>query len=279
MTSCTSILPLVEKLSDQEATAGERAAVSAHLETCASCRFHAEFLASLLKRAREVPFPEPPPSYWERLPLRVLDRIDSEGKRPGFGGIWLWAPAAAVLLVAALSLTLLREAPPSPATPPAPRAEASGPVAAPPMARDEAPPELERKELLRAAERDEPPVPAAAAAPAETFTTPSSAENSAEVAVKEESASERARARSGPAAVGSAPGGDCDSLRRQAGARGRDLDTQYLLALCSLERFERQGTEKRREQAIEDAEAFLAIEKEGPRAEEIREKLRRIRPD
>jgi hypothetical protein len=140
------------------------------------------------------------------------------------------------------------------------------------MARDEAPPELERKELVRAVERDEPPVPAAAA-PAETFTTLSSVENSAQAAVQEESASEPTQARSRPAVGGSAQGDDCDSLRRQVGARERDADTQYLLALCSLERFERQRTEERREQAIGDANMFLAIENDGVRASEIREKL------
>lgn len=74
----------------------------------------------------------------------------------------------------------------------------------------------------------------------------------------------------------------CDELRRAVAATGDGPDRndfRYRLALCSLQKHQREATEELRAVAIEDAEAFLASEGEGPRAEEIRAKLERIRPD
>jgi len=310
VTDCAEALGLVEKLSDGEATTAEKRAAESHLEECSSCRGHLEFLVSLSQEARSMSFPEPPESYWEHLPRRVLDRIDSESGQPsGFLRI-LFAPStlrwgalgATLLVVTAVGVSMLREesrtpAPPAAASPPArvpvapvdpfnkvpkvPEAEATAenqaqaiaePTAAPPMARDEAAP--------------------APAAPAETVAIFESNEGVVPSLRKEnvhvlESAN-RARPTAAPAARARAVLEDCDALRRAvAGIGARSApndgpegpDARYRLATCSLERYEREATEELRTLAIEDAEAFLAAESEGARAEEIREKLRRIKPD
>jgi Putative zinc-finger len=58
----------------------------------------------------------------------------------------------------------------------------------------------------------------------------------------------------------------------------RKRDVQYQLARCSLDRYRRQRGEALRKAAIDDGVAFLASEKEGPRAEEIRADVERLRP-
>jgi hypothetical protein len=60
--------------------------------------------------------------------------------------------------------------------------------------------------------------------------------------------------------------------------RSHGADARFRLAVCSLERYEGQPTDEHRIQAIEDAQAFLARESEGERAELVREKLNRIQP-
>ncbi len=71
-------------------------------------------------------------------------------------------------------------------------------------------------------------------------------------------------------------------MRQKAGALGETpsgTDARYELALCSLQRHEREATGELEALAVQDAEAFLVLEGEGTRAEEVREKLRRIRPN
>jgi hypothetical protein len=254
-----------------------------------------------------MPFPEPPESYWEHLPRKVLDRIDSESRRPsGFFRILLapsmlrWgALGATLLVVTTVGVSVLREDPRTPSPPavrparPAPVAEApeaetrvaAEPSTAPPMARDEAAPEAAQIESLPGAEERE-------GAPAETVATPDSTEDyvrSLRPASKENvhalPSASRARPTAAPAALSRTVPMDCDALRRDLASLGalRDgpdgSDARFRLALCSLEGHEREATDVLRTRAIEDAEAFLAGEGEGARAEEIREKLRRIRRD
>jgi hypothetical protein len=75
---------------------------------------------------------------------------------------------------------------------------------------------------------------------------------------------------------------NCDELRRAVAAMrdgpGRN-DARYRLAACSLDRLERKESEELSKLAIEDAEKFLSVEGQGPRADEIRARLARIRPD
>ncbi len=117
MTDCAELSAFVEKLHDLEATAAEKVAAEAHLQKCASCRSHFEFLERLSEESRAMTFPKPPESYWEHLPRKVLERLDSEERRPsGFFG-FLFAPSslrwaalgATLVLVAAVGVSLLRE--------------------------------------------------------------------------------------------------------------------------------------------------------------------------
>jgi hypothetical protein len=161
------------------------------------------------------------------------------------------------------------------------------------MARDEAAPEAAGAAALPDAPESEPASQdsqaAAPGAPAEVVASFESSEAEASslrraaASNKENAPVLESAARARPAAPAS-PGAaleDCDALRRSIDALGSEeaSDARYGLALCSLERFDHESTEEIRTLAIEDAEAFLAGESEGSRAEEIRGKLRRIKPD
>jgi hypothetical protein len=99
----------------------------------------------------------------------------------------------------------------------------------------------------------------------------------------EQEALERSRAAASRAlSVDSAEDSDpCAGWRRfletygDEGARGGDA--RYELARCSVRHYEQAPADASREVAIADAEAFLAREPEGPRAEEIRKALEAIR--
>ncbi len=322
MTGCAEILALVEKLSDLETTAAETLAAKAHLEKCPSCRSHFEFLASLAAltdESRSMPFPEPPESYWEHLPRKVLDRIDSESRRPSDFFRALLAPSilrwgalgATLLLVTTVGVTVLRNdtrkperAPVAPAAPvvEAPQAQvAAEPIVSPPMARDEAvaaplavpspvlddnelesPPKAEERERLSA--DSSAPAPSA---PADAVVTLRSNENAGTSLRSEnvqflESANRARPMAAGPAALSQVVLEDCEALRRTVASLAEgpgSEDARFQLARCSLESHEREATEELRTRAIEDAEAFLARASEGVRAEEVRKKLRLVKPD
>ena len=309
MTGCAELLALVEKLSDFEATEAEKLAARAHLEKCPSCRSHAEFLASLTEESRSMTFPEPPESYWEHLPRKVLDRIDAESRRPGFFRVLIapsilrWgALGATLLLVTMAGVSVLREdtrelAPVAPEAPvaEAPQAQvAAEPFVSPPMARDEAVPapreDAQLESLPKAEERERLSADSSVstpAAPAEAVVTLQSNEDAGTSFQREnvqvlESASRARPKAAAPAGLSRVVLEDCEALRREvaslADGPGSE-DARFQLALCSLESHKRDPTEKQRTRAIEDAEAFLAGESEGVRADEVREKLRRIKPD
>lgn len=319
MTGCAELLALVEKLSDLETTAAETLAAKAHLEKCPSCRSHVEFLASLAKESRSMPFPEPPESYWEHLPRKVLDRIDSESGRPSDFFRALLAPSilrwgalgATLLLVTTVGVSVLRNdtredtrkperAPVAPAAPvvEAPQAQvAAEPIVSPPMARDEAvaapSPVLDDNELEslpKAEERERLSADSSApapSAPADAVVTLRSNEDAGTSLRSEnvqvlESANRARPMAAAPAARSQVVLEDCEALRRTVASLGEgpgSEDARLQLALCSLESHEREATEELRTRAIEDAEAFLARESEGVQAEEVRKKLRRIKPD
>jgi len=254
LTGCAELLALVEKLTDREASAQEKIAAEAHLERCPSCRGHFEFLASLNEESRALLLPEPPESYWEHLPRKVLDRIDSE-RRPlsRFLHVLLapkmlrWGALGATLLAATtVGVSVLREDPRTPAPtaaarpePVAPVDEAppSGPVreetqaqaipepgADPPMARDEP-----ARAIGRVAELESPPgseeneaasseksVPPAPAAPEEAVVALDSFEDVASSPRENVPVLEerRGRASATPAALSRAVE-DCEALRRE----------------------------------------------------------------
>jgi hypothetical protein len=308
LTDCAEARDLVEKLSDGEVTAAERRTAEAHLEKCPSCRGHFEFLVSLSREARAMSLAEPPESYWEHLPRRVLDRIDSGRRRPSGIGAILLGPSmlrflplgATLLVVTAVSLFVLRERSrmeePRPAIPAAaseaPEAEAelpAEPASPPPMARDEAAPRRSKLEPESVSSEDEAtareaPPPAARSESANAVVENEVTEARDPALGKEnvqglESAN-RPRAAPAPATLSRIVAPEsCEALRRTVASLGDGPggnDARYDLATCSLERQERERTEELRKLALEDAEAFLGRESDGARAEEIREKLRRI---
>ncbi len=336
---CAEILPLVDKLYDSEASASERLAAEAHLEKCASCRSHFEFLDTLSEESRSMTLKDPPESYWEHLPRKVLDRIESEEKRPpGFLAFLLlpstlkWSALGATLvLAAAVGVSILREQPLATplATLPHSAPPASLPAAEPPVfepsvqeapdepqanAAPESPkpareapaiaerldvPMMARDEALPAAEESEAEqiaaAPPEAPAPADSVATLASSASKEGVAPSRRKENEKAfesanrpRAAAESARLSRAVLEDCELMRREVatlGATPKGADARYRLALCSLQRHERDAPPKPLKddeleaRAVEDAEAFLAIETEGARAEEVREKLRRIKQD
>ena len=73
---------------------------------------------------------------------------------------------------------------------------------------------------------------------------------------------------------------DCDRWRaylERYPEGSRASDARYELARCTLARYEAEPSEAGHEVAIRDADAFLAVESEGTRAEEIRERAAPLR--
>ena len=73
---------------------------------------------------------------------------------------------------------------------------------------------------------------------------------------------------------------DCDRWRaylERYPEGSRASDARYELARCTLARYEAEPSEAGREVPIRDADAFLAVESEGARAEEIRERAAPLR--
>jgi hypothetical protein len=333
LTDCAELRPLVEKLHDFEATPAEKLAAEAHLEECPGCRSHLEFLLNVAEQSRSMTYHEPPESYWDHLPGRILERIDSEGRRPpGFLSLLLappvlrWAGLGATLvLVAAVGVSLFREEPgasapppasaslrdpaplaieertvpeepdtPSPAAPPAQARSNEVAEAPPPMARDEkaekpdSEPEA-AEESAEARESEEAGLAFDAASVPESAVVLSKSENEAQSASKIESerraevatlAANRARGAAAPDRLARVAIESCEALRRKAaslGATREGADARYHLAICSLLRHEQDGTDPLEVLAVEDAEAFLELEPQGARAEEIRERVRRMR--
>jgi hypothetical protein len=303
---------LVEKLADGEASLEERRTAEAHLSACADCRDHLEFLTALHGRTRGLAVSEPPPDYWERLPRRVMERIGSAKASPtgalqrilqallAPGALRWQALGATVLLLAAIGITVYRDD----SLRSGPESRDEGTVAElaipPPMARDEAlAPARDSHQEIPPPAASTPPSAGGPAAEPPSATAPPDREPAPETEIERESravedqAFFRARAEA-PAAPEPSPasrenaatpalessGASCESLRRALAARAAadaSSDLRYRLALCSIQEHERRPSDAAFEAAEADAEAFLAMEAEGPRAAEIRQKLERIR--
>ena len=72
--NCEEAIRLVEKLADGEASEHEKSQAESHLGRCADCRSHYDFVLALSEASANAPSPEPPSSYWELLPSKVLSR-------------------------------------------------------------------------------------------------------------------------------------------------------------------------------------------------------------
>jgi anti-sigma factor RsiW len=92
-----------------------------------------------------------------------------------------------------------------------------------------------------------------------------------------------AAGRPGAARARSVAVADCERWRRMLAdgpGEGRTAaDVRYELAACTIRALEVDASAERREAAIADGEAFLALEAEGERAEEIRAALARLREE
>lgn len=337
--TCDQAMRLAEKLADGEAKPSERREAESHLESCAECRAHYDFVVALASASENVEWPEPPEAYWQHFPSKVLARLEREPPAEG-QRLWqrLFAPpvlrfgavAATLTVVVAVGFSVLRDEPlqPEPAQVPAsvgkpPAEEIAGSVAperAPeksgriePASRAPEPapallkalPEKEEGQLggleysADVANPANPAKPAGvagvaaeqsvrdspAAAPPrrrENRALRALAEAPAETVVATEEATNAELARKeAPVRARSAVMSPCaewrDYLARNGDEGSESLEARYQVALCSLERYTRDPSDEARATAERDAEAFLAMESDGDRADEVRERAEQLR--
>lgn len=339
---CARATLLIEKLVDGEASPAEMGETEDHIERCASCREHFTFLTAVANHSRASEPPGPPESYWEHLPRKILQRIDSK-RAHSERGFWqrIFAPSAlrwgalgaTVAVVMAVGVSVLREdslsvaseaarpesvssepvaesvpaasvaepEPPelrprtvSPAEQPA-RPAAKAEIPAPPVARAVEGPTDEAAESFRsrdyvadAAEKHtEVAAPSAPTAPAEGLES-AFADVAGNARVEQRQTRENAsqlESRNEPAPAGEAAGfsrastvDECEKWRKLLASESledRDVvDVRYELARCSIRSLPADASDERRAGALADAEAFLALEGDGTRAEEIRQALK-----
>jgi hypothetical protein len=105
---------------DGELPPPERAEVAAHLAACPGCAAVLADLAAVDAEAARLPA-EAPEGYFERLPSRVVARLESAAKAPGRPWrppAWAWAAAAALVVALVTPLTLRRDGAPFSTAPP-----------------------------------------------------------------------------------------------------------------------------------------------------------------
>jgi len=304
--NCVKWAELVERFVDGEASAQERTDVALHLEECQACSDHLVFLRGLDAGVASGAPAEPPPEYWDRLPLVVGERLRGEmparAPRRGFlGGIlspamFRFASAAAMItLVAVVFFATRREASlpeeivATPATEAPSSSQALPETTADPVVRRGSPSQEPRQPSVARDEGPSDPAPVEAprpASPAARARSEAAGEApalSGAVALEERALGRRALSPSEPpklSSVQAATSGrvlDCDAARsyleanEEAGPRGRDA--RFEVALCSIREASEEPSEERRALAREDAAAFLELEGSGARAEEIRREL------
>jgi anti-sigma factor RsiW len=120
---CDDVLSRLDDYVDGLLDVGERAAVSFHLDACASCRQDEQALRELLARARALSTEVVPPrDLWPGIEKEIRNR--------GRAGAWLRGLAAAACLVLALAGALLTRGPvPGPPAASGPAAGAPRPAA------------------------------------------------------------------------------------------------------------------------------------------------------
>lgn len=78
-----------------------------HLRDCMRCREQAAEAAAVLRRVSPDKIPEPSPLFWSHFSQHVRERIDASSQRQPFAfGLsrWVWAPAGALAIVAAIAV-------------------------------------------------------------------------------------------------------------------------------------------------------------------------------
>lgn len=103
--TCDKAILLVEKLADGEARSSERREAESHLESCAECRAHYDFVVALESASEEIDWAEPPEAYWQHFPSKVLARLEREQPAEG-RRFWRKLLAPPVLRFGAVAATL-----------------------------------------------------------------------------------------------------------------------------------------------------------------------------
>ena len=102
--TCDQAIRLVEKLADGEAKPIERTEAESHLESCADCRSHYQFVRALESASEKIDWPEPPEAYWQHFPSKVLARLErDEAAR----SVWQKLLSPPVLRFGAVAATLM----------------------------------------------------------------------------------------------------------------------------------------------------------------------------
>jgi anti-sigma factor RsiW len=108
MTNCQTIRPHLSQFVDDALDAETRAAVDAHLSTCAACAGIVDDLSRLRSAARRLGPIDPP----ERLWLNIESQVRQERSRPNeavtpasnIGAVWQWIGLAAALVIVTLGV-------------------------------------------------------------------------------------------------------------------------------------------------------------------------------
>jgi len=369
--TCDQAIRLVEKLADGEAKPSERTEAETHLESCADCRSHYQFVRALESASEKIDWPEPPETYWSHLPSKVLTRLERE--RPAKrGSFWqkLLAPpvlrfgavAATLSVVVAVGYSVLQndQLQPEPEMAQSARSPASAgqrqvddkaagvsprpalaggvspkpalgagvaddpgfesqpPAALPSLSVDpasvepdesgrvesarrtadlEGPTELTNAAGLagRGADQEFQDRPAAAPprrrenralrslaeAPGEPVEATVATEEATTAELAPIDASVELARKEAPARAQSSVADRCaewrDYLARNGDEGSDSLEARYQVALCSLERYTSEPSGEARATAERDVEAFLAMESDGDRADDVRARAERLR--
>lgn len=101
---CRRICELLPEYTAGRISPRERAAVVAHLESCAECRDR----AAAVKLLQQTPVPIPDPERWDGF---VEDVVEAAARSRGSRRGWAWGVAAAAVLAVATSLLLRAPSP------------------------------------------------------------------------------------------------------------------------------------------------------------------------
>ena len=102
--TCDQAIRLVEKLADGEAKSRERTEAESHLESCADCRSHYQFVRALESASEKIDWPEPPEAYWQHFPSKVLARLERDEPARS---VWQKLLSPPVLRFGAVAATLM----------------------------------------------------------------------------------------------------------------------------------------------------------------------------
>jgi hypothetical protein len=74
---------------------------AAHVERCAECRAQAAALQAMLRETVDIPVPDPPPFFWDRLSARISASV-ADTRSPARWRVLVPLASAAALVIAAI---------------------------------------------------------------------------------------------------------------------------------------------------------------------------------